>query len=201
MKFKNIVFLVLLLIITISVSYFVGIIFDQNIFNISEFGFQLLMFSIVGSFIFFVTKYLRNIDLFITIIVAATFFTLILKNSSWLTIFGGILQLFLYIFMLFAVYAILFRLSWFKFKYIRNIAFSIIEASGFLIVHIIIHLVLHKPIKSSFIMVYFINGIKIMLTLGVSFGIVELVFAKLNKLFFEDPERIKHKTEPENNDQ
>jgi hypothetical protein len=190
MSFQKIIFLILLLLITISISFIVGSIFEENIFNIEEFGFQFLIFSILGSFIFFSAKYLRNIDTLIIVLFLSSLLALLKKRTSVSTQIGGLFQLHLYTFMLFIVYALIFKLVWFRFKYIRNIMFSILEAIGYVVVHLVLHIIIKRPFRGQFILIYFFNGLKIMITLGVSYSIVEFLNSKLETLFFKTPERI-----------
>ncbi len=200
MNFQKIIFLLLLLLITISISFIVGSIFEENIFNINEFGFQFLMFSILGSFIFFSTKYLRSIDTIIIVLFISSLFAFLMKRTSLSTQVGGLFQLHIYTFMLFIVYALIFKLTWFRFKYIRNIMFSILEAIGYVVVHLVLHIIIKRPFKGQFILIYFFNGLKIMITLGVSYSIVEFLNSKLEALFFKTPERIFIDDSSENND-
>ncbi len=201
MNFQKFIFIVLLLAITISISFIVGTIFDENIFNVNEFGFQLLIYSILGSFIFFCSKYLRTLDMFIVILFISSLFAFLIRNTSLNAQVGGLFQLFIYAFMLFTVYSLIFKYTWFRFKYIRNITFSILEAIGYVIVHLVLHIIIKSPIKGSFILIYFLNGLKIMITLGVSFGIVEFINSKLEIMFFKIPNGIIPKDSlDENND-
>ena len=190
MTFQKIIFLVLLLIVTISISIIVGSVFDENIFNINEFGFQFLIYSILGSFIFFSSKYLRTLDMLIVVLFISSLFAFLLRRTSMITQVGGLSQLFIYAFLLFASYALIFKLTWFRFKYLRNITFSILEAFGYVFAHLILHIIIKSPIKGQIILYYFLNGLKIMITLGVSFSIVEFINSKLEELLFKTPERI-----------
>lgn len=201
MNFQKIVFLILLLVITISISFIVGKIFDENIFNINEFGFQFLIYAILGSFIFFCSKYLRTFDMLIVVLFISSLFAFLMRKTSLNAQVGGVFQLFIYALILFTVYALIFKLIWFRFKYIRNIAFSILEATGYVLAHFILHIFIKKPFHGQFILIYFLNGLKIMITLGVSFGIVEFLNSKLETMFFNTPERIiSDKKSDENND-
>ncbi|MEA2095074.1 MAG: hypothetical protein U9P73_00075 [Candidatus Cloacimonadota bacterium] len=200
MNFQKIIFLVLLLVVTISISIIVGSVFNENIFNINEYGFQFLIFSILGSFVFFTVKYLRNIDTFIVVIFISSLFAFLMRRTSLNAQVGGLFQLLIYAFMLFSVYTLIFRFTWFRFKYIRNITFSILEAIGYIFVHFILHILIKKPFHGQFILLYFLNGLKIMITLGVSFGIVEFINSKLEIMFFNAPERIFHKDNSEGKD-
>ncbi len=200
MNFQKIVFLILLLIIAISMSFIIGSIFGENIFDLNEFGFQFLIFSILGSFIFFSLKYLKSYDMLIVVVFIASLFTFLMRRTSLIEQIGGVFQLFLYSFMLFVTYAYVFKLTWFRFKYVRNIMFSILEAIGYVAVHIALHILIKKPIEGSFVLLYFLNGLKIMITLGVSFSIVEYVNYKMEQLFFKIPERIIPDNSTEDND-
>ena len=190
MNFQKIIFLVLLLIVTISISIIVGSVFDENIFNINEFGFQFLIYSILGSFIFFSSKYLRTLDMLIVVLFISSLFAFLLRRTSMIIQVGGLSQLLIYTFLLFASYALIFKFTWFKFKYLRNITFSILEAFGYVLVHLILHIIIKSPITGQIFLYYFLNGLKIMITLGVSFSIVELINSKLEELFFKTLERI-----------
>ncbi len=191
MNFQKIIFLVLLLLVTITISFLVGSIFEENIFNINEFGFQFLMYSIVGSFIFFSIKYLRNFDTIIIVLFLTIIFAFIMKGTSLNKQFGGLFQLHIYTFLLFIVFTLIMKLTWFRFKYVRNITFSILEAIGYLFVHLIMHVLLKKSFHGQYTLLYFLNGLKIMITLGVSYSMVEYVYAKLEVMFFKTPELIK----------
>ena len=199
MNYQKIVFLILLLIISMSISFLIGSVFGENIFDLNGYGFQFLIFSILGSFIFFCLKYLKSYDMLIVVIFISSLFTYLMRRTSLIEQIGGVFQLFLYSFMLFVTYAYIFKLTWFRFKYVRNIMFSILEAFGYVIVHLILHILIKKPIEGSFVLIYFLNGLKIMITLGVSFSIVEYVNARLEQLFFKDPERILSDSEAEKN--
>ena len=190
MNFQKIICLVLLLIVTISISIIVGSVFDENIFNINEFGFQFLIYSILGSFIFFSSKYLRTLDMLIVVLFISSLFAFLLRRTSMIIQVGGLSQLLIYTFLLFATYALIFKFTWFKFKYLRNITFSILEAFGYVLVHLILHIIIKSPITGQIFLYYFLNGLKIMITLGVSFSIVELIHSKLEELFFKTLERI-----------
>ncbi len=190
MTFQKIIFLILLLIVTISISIIVGSVFDENIFNINGFGFQFLIYSILGSFIFFSSKYLRTFDKIIVVLFISSLFTFLLRRTSMITQVGGLPQLLFYSFLLFTIYAVIFKFTWFRFKYVRNITFSILEAIGYVFVHLVLHIIIKSPITGQIILYYFLNGLKIMITLGVSFSIVEFINSKLEELFFKTPERI-----------
>jgi len=199
MNFQKIVFLILLLIISISMSFLIGSVFGENIFDLNGYGFQFLIFSILGSFIFFCLKYLKSYDILIVVIFISSIFTYLMRKTSLNEQIGGVFQIFLYSFMLFITYSVIFKFTWFRFKYVRNIMFSILEAFGYVIVHLILHILIKKPIEGSYVLIYFLNGLKIMITLGVSFSIVEYVNARLEQLFFKDPERIPSGSEADMN--
>ncbi|MBT4333131.1 MAG: hypothetical protein HOD64_07625 [Candidatus Cloacimonetes bacterium] len=199
MNFQKIVFLILLLIISISMSFLIGSVFGENIFDLNGYGFQFLIFSILGSFIFFCLKYLKSYDMLIVVIFISSIFTYLMRKTSLNEQIGGVFQIFLYSFMLFITYSVIFKFTWFRFKYVRNIMFSILEAFGYVIVHLILHILIKKPIEGSYVLIYFLNGLKIMITLGVSFSIVEYVNARLEQLFFKDPERIPSGSEADMN--
>ena len=199
MNFQKIVFLILLLMISMSMSFLIGSVFGENIFDLNGYGFQFLIFSILGSFIFFCLKYLKSYDMLIVVIFISSIFTYLIRKTSLNEQIGGVFQLFLYSFMLFITFSVIFKFTWFRFKYVRNIMFSILEAFGYVIVHLILHILIKKPIEGSYVLIYFLNGLKIMITLGVSFSIVEYVNARLEQLFFKDPEKIPSGTEADMN--
>lgn len=199
MNFQKIVFLILLLMISMSMSFLIGSVFGENIFDLNGYGFQFLIFSILGSFIFFCLKYLKSYDMLIVVIFISSIFTYLIRKTSLNEQIGGVFQLFLYSFMLFITFSVIFKFTWFRFKYVRNIMFSILEAFGYVIVHLILHILIKKPIEGSYVLIYFLNGLKIMITLGVSFSIVEYVNARLEQLFFKDPERIPSGSEADMN--
>ncbi|MCD4797055.1 MAG: hypothetical protein K8R49_07810 [Candidatus Cloacimonetes bacterium] len=192
MSFRKIVFLILLLVITFFVSIIVCSILDHEIFNIKDFGFQFIMFSILGSFIYFTSLHLKLFDSLIVSIFFAIIFAFILKKTSMFITFGGIIPLLIYTVLLFLVYAVIFRYIWFSgSRYLRNIMFSIVASCGYCLVHVLAHTFFQIPLNGEFILLYFINGLKLMITLSVSFSLAELAMIKLDNLFFKIPERIK----------
>ncbi len=192
MSFQKIVFLILLLVITFFVSIIVCSVLDHEIFNIQDFGFQFIIFSILGSFIYFASLHLKFFDSLLISIFFAIIFAFILKKTTMFITFGGIIPLLIYTVLLFIVYAIIFRSIWFSVsRYLRNIMFSIVASCGYCLVHVVVHIFLRIPLKGEFILYYFINGLKLMVTLSVSFSLAELAMTKLDNLFFKIPERIK----------
>ncbi len=200
MSFQKIVFLILLLVITFFVSIIVCSVLDHEIFNIKDIGFQFIIFSILGSFIYFTSLHLKLLDSLLVSIFFAIIFAFILKKTTMFITFGGIIPLLIYTFLLFIVYTIIFRSIWFSVsRYLRNIMFSIVSSCGYCLVHVVVHTFLRIPLKGEFILYYFINGLKLMVTLSVSFSLAELAMEKLDNLFFKIPERIKPGDTEENN--
>jgi len=190
MLFKKIILLLLLLVVTISLSFLIGSLFEENIFNINSFGFYYLVFSVLGSFVYFSFKYLKKYDQIIIVIFTAATYGLLMRKTNFAEELGSITRLGFYALLLFSIYTIIFNYTWYRLKYLRNILFSIFEALGFVLAHLIIHVMIKRPIRSQFILIYFLNGLKVMIALGASFSIVEFLFAKLEDLFFGTPQRI-----------
>lgn len=198
MFIKKIILLMLLLAVTLSLSFLIGSIYDENIFDINEFGFQFLTFSVLGSFVYFSFINLKKYDLVLIVIFISATYVLLLNKTLFVNEMGGLKYFIIYSLLLFSVFTVIFSFTWFRFKYVRNILFSILEATGYVLVHLILHLLIKRPIKSQYILIYFLNGLKIMITLGVSFSIVEFIYSKLEELFFKPPQRVIYSAEDDN---
>lgn len=190
MFFKKMIFLLLLLTITVFLSFLIGSLFDENIFEINSFGFHFLVFSVLGSLVYFSYKYFKKYDQIIIVIFVAAIYGLLMRKTNFAEEIGSITRLGVYALLLFSIYTAIFNFTWFKIKYLRNILFSILEALGFVIAHLLIHVIIKRPIRSQFIIIYFLNGLKIMITLGVSFSLVEFLYSKLEELFIGSPQRV-----------
>ena len=200
MNFQKIIFFILLLVVSLFLSAIVSSFLNYNILNIHQLGFQFVIFSILGSFVYFTSKYLRVIDSIIVVMFLSVLYALILKKTSMLIKMGGFLPLILYALFLFLVYMIIFKLIWFwKIRFLRNLTFSVLASFGYTLVHIIVHLILKTPIMSQFITMYFTNSFIIMLTISTSFSIVEFMMIKIENLI-KTPERIKPSDIEENED-
>ena len=193
MNLMNIIFLILLLVISIFMSNLIGFIFNLNVFNINEFGFQFLIFSILGSFIYFTLKYHKLINTIFVIIFFSIVFGYILNQTSMSKQVGGFMNLSLYILTLFIFFTIFFKFVWLnkKIQYLKDIYFSIIFSFFYTIIHIIMHQILKIDLTGKFVLRYFINSLMITLTISISFRIAEFMFSKIEKML-QTPDRITH---------
>lgn len=181
---KKILFLILTLVISILLSLAVGLIIKADIFNIHEFGFQLLMFSIVGSVLYFTLKYLHIKNTITALVLLTLIFTFLYKNTTIMQVVGNLQILFFYLLLLFISLMIVLKFILFndKFTVMRNLSFSIFSAVAYTAVHIVINIIIGTKISGSLFLSYFKNGFVIMVTLGVAFTVSEIVFAKLESI-------------------
>ena len=192
MKLEKLLFISLLLISTIFISIIFTSFMDLNIFDKSNLGIQYLFFSILASFIYFSYKYLKLLDSSIIVISLSIVYTFLLNKTGLSTNFGGVLGLFLYTFTLFAVFAVIFTVIWFKIKFTRNIIFSILATFGYMLVHLISSIIININISALLILTYFKNGIMIMIVISFGITIAELAFRGITN-FYKPPQL--HKTE------
>ena len=71
--FKKSMLLILLLISSFAVSYLVTAINHNNMFDINKFGFQFVMFSIVGSFVYVIIKNFRFANTITALLLISTY--------------------------------------------------------------------------------------------------------------------------------
>jgi len=186
---KRTLFLTLTLIVSFLLSLGVSIIIKAQIFNIHEFGFQFIMFSIAGSFIYFTLKYMRMLNTLTVVIFLALIFTFLYKSTTMMQVLGNISLLFLYLFLLFFSLAFVLKIISFNdnFTMMKNLSFSILASLTYTAVHIIINLIIGTKISGNLFFSYFKNGFVIMITIGVAFTISEVLFTKFELLTDKTP--------------
>jgi hypothetical protein len=189
---KKILFLMLTLAVSVLLSYGVSFIFKANIFNIHEFGFQFVMFSVVGSLMYFSLKFMSIRNTLAILFVITTIFTFVYKSTSMMQVVGNLQMLYLYLVLLFISLAFVMKLILFneKFRMMRNLSFSITATLGYTFVHIIINLIIKTQISGSLFLSYFKNGFVIMLTLGAAFIVTEIIYSKIagDEVMYEEEE-------------
>ena len=195
MSFIKIIHFFILLAATLFISVVVALFLGYNMLNIHQLGFQFTIFAILGTFVYFTTKYLKFIDTLIVVFALSIIYSFILKKTTLLNQLGSFTFLCLYSFALFLVFTLIFRSIWHSsIRYLRNLFFSIIAAVGYTVVHIAVHLLLGKPLIGQFIVRYFTNAFVIMLTVSTGFVLTEFIISKIEAML-KTPERIKPKEE------
>ena len=188
MKIKIIVFFMLLLAVAVLLCSLVSSFMNYKIWDINNFGFQFLYFSLLGSIVYFTLRNLRLFDAVAISIILALRFAYIMSKTSLIQQFGSLLNLIFYSASLFTVFTLIFRFVWFNNAgYLKNIVFSLAAAFSYTAVHFVTHLLLGLSVKSNIIMNYFMNGFLIMITLSFAFSITELIFSKIDPIFFQQP--------------
>ena len=195
MSFIKIIHFFILLVTTLFLSVVVALFLGYNMLNIHQLGFQFTIFAILGTFVYFTTKYLKFIDTLIVVFALSIIYSFILKKTTLLNQLGNFTFLCLYSFALFLVFTFIFRLIWnSSIRYLRNLFFSIIAAVGYTVVHIAVHLLLGKSLIGQFIVRYFTNAFVIMITISTGFVLTEFIISKI-EVIWKTPERIKPKEE------
>ena len=195
MSFIKIIHFFILLVATLFISVVVALFLGYNMLNIHQLGFQFTIFAILGTFVYFTTKYLKFIDTLIVVFTLSIIYSFILKKTTLLNQLGNFTFLCLYSFALFLVFTFIFRLIWnSSIRYLRNLFFSIIAAVGYTVVHIAVHLLLGKPLIGQFIVRYFTNAFVIMITISTGFVLTEFIISKI-EVIWKTPERIKLREE------
>ena len=188
MNVKKIVLFMLLLAVSVLLCALISSFMRYKFWDINDFGFQFLYFSLLGSIVYFTLKNLRLFDAFIISIFLALIFAFIMRRTSLIQEFGSFLNLIIYSASLFAAYTLIFRFFWLNSAgYLKNIVFSLASAFGYTMVHFVTHLLLGLSVKSDIIINYFMNGFLIMITLSFAFSITELIFSKIDSIFFQQP--------------
>lgn len=195
MSFIKIIHFFILLVATLFLSVVVTSFLGYNMLNIHQLGFQFTIFAILGTFVYFTTKYLKFIDTLIVVFALSIIYSFILKKTTLLNQLGSFTFLCLYSFALFLVFTLIFRSIWHSgIRYLRNLFFSIIAAVGYTVVHIAVHLLLGKPLIGQFIVRYFTNAFVIMITISTGFVLTEFIISKI-EVIWKTPERIKPREE------
>ena len=195
MSFIKIMHFFILLVATIFLSVVVALFLGYNMLDIHQLGFQFTIFAILGTFVYFTTKYLKLTDTLIVVFALSIIYSFILKKTTMLAQLGSFTFLCLYSFSLFLVFALIFRSIWnSSIRYLRNLFFSILASVGYTIVHIAVHLLLGKTLVGQFIVRYFTNAFVIMLTISTGFVLTEFIISKIEAML-KTPERIKPKEE------
>jgi len=185
MKMQKVVFLLLFLVVSFFISSVVCFLLKYQLLSINNLGFQFTMFSIAGSFIYFCLRYLKLLDAFLTALFLGFIYAYILKRTTMMNDFGGLVPLAIYTSSLFLVFMLIFKMMWLnKQSHLRNLTFSIVSALGYTAVHLAVHAIIKKPIQSNFITTYFMNGLMIMITLSLAFSLADFIMKKLDETFF-----------------
>ena len=193
MSFIKIIHFFILLVANLFLSVVVALFLGYNMLNIHQLGFQFTIFAILGTFVYFTTKYLKFIDTLIVVFALSIIYSFILKKTTLLNQLGSFTFLCLYSFALFLVFALIFRSIWnSNIRYLRNLFFSIIAAVGYTVVHIAVHLLLGKTLIGQFVVRYFTNAFVIMITISAGFVLTEFIISKIEAML-KTPERIKPK--------
>lgn len=195
MIFIKIIHFLILLVATLFLSVVVTTFLGYNMQDIHQLGFQFTIFAILGTFVYFTTKYLKFIDTLIVVFALSIIYSFILKKTTMMNQLGSFTFLCLYSFALFLVFAIIFWTIWnSNIRYLRNLFFSILAAAGYTLVHIAVHLLLGKHLIGQLITRYFTNAFVIMISISTGFAITEFMISKIEVLW-KTPERIKPKKE------
>ena len=201
MSFIKIIHFFILLVATLFLSVVVTSFLEYNMLDIHQLGFQFTIFAILGTFVYFTTKYLKLTDTLIVVFALSIIYSFILKKTTMLSQLGNFTFLCMYSFALFLVFTFIFRLIWnSSIRYLRNLFFSILAAVGYTIVHIAVHLLLGKPLIGQFIVRYFTNAFVIMLTISTGFVLTEFIISKI-EVMLKTPERIKPKKEEDEDEE
>ena len=201
MSFIKIIHFFILLVATLFLSVVVTSFLEYNMLDIHQLGFQFTIFAILGTFVYFTTKYLKLTDTLIVVFALSIIYSFILKKTTMLSQLGNFTFLCMYSFALFLVFTFIFRLIWnSSIRYLRNLFFSILAAVGYTIVHIAVHLLLGKNLIGQFIVRYFTNAFVIMLTISTGFALTEFIISKI-EVMLKTPERIKPKKEEDEDEE
>jgi len=185
---KKLVFYILTFAIAILMCGLISTLMNYNIFDINDFGFQFLYFSIVGCIVFWALQKMRLFDTAAISIFLALIFAYLLSRTDLIKPFGGFINLVIYSSALFLVFTLIFKGLWFNNAgYLRNIVFSLAAAFGYTAVHAVAHLLLKMDLPGSIMLRYFTNGFLIMITLSFAFSISELIITKIDPIFFQQP--------------
>ncbi len=197
MSFIKIIHFFILLAATLFLSVVVASFLGYTMLDIHQLGFQFTIFAILGTFVYFTTKYLKFIDTLIVVFALSIIYSFILKKTTMLNQLGSFTFLCLYSFSLFLVFTLIFRSIWnSSIRYLRNLFFSILAAVSYTMVHIAVHLLLGKPLIGQFVVRYFTNAFVIMITISTGFVLTEFIISKI-EVMWKMPERIKPREEDE----
>ena len=197
MIFIKVIHFLILLVATLFISVLVTTFLGYNMQDMHQLGFQFTIFAILGSFVYFTTKYLKFVDTLIVVFIFSIIYSIILKKTTMMNQLGSFIYLCFYSFALFLVFAVIFWSIWnSNIRYLRNLFFSILSAAGYTLVHVAVHLILGKHLIGKFITQYFTNAFAIMISISTGFALTEFMISKIEVLW-KTPVRIKPKKEKE----
>lgn len=182
MKKQDIIFLILLLIVGLFLSFIIRQFLNWNIKNI--FSYHLISLMIMGSLIYFSENFFRTIDTFLVVFFGAIINGIILNRTHLAVQIGGYFYIMIYSFFIFFIFAVIFHFIWFRLKirYVKNLSFCVLEAFGYTLFHIVVLVILREAFNFNLIRNYFINSLLIMLTISMSFSIVEILYYSIEKI-------------------
>lgn len=184
MFLKKISFFLILLAVSLLVSSLVSSLFGYNIWTNHMIGTHFLFFTLLGCCVYFIFKFSRSFYAYAAGIFLALLFAYQLSKSPYIII-GGFPSLILYALALFLSFTFILRHLWFnRAGHLRNVIFSLAAALSYTLVHVIVHLLLKVPIKGIMLLHNYLYGLLIMITLSTAFTLSELIFIRIDNMFF-----------------
>lgn len=175
MKIK-IIHLFLLLASSLCISSLICLLLNYQLFDINQFGFQLLAFSIIASSAYSLMKNSRIIISLVYLLIFSAGYAYFMSKTSLLYQFGNLFYIWIYSLLLCLELLVLIKLLWQKREFVlKNLAFSILGAFFYLLIHLIFHQILTKPLEAQYFLRYFGNGFLIYLVIGSSLTIADLI--------------------------
>ncbi len=188
MNFRSYIFLAILIVFSCFVSILVARFLQVEIWDLQGNGFQYIIFSLLLSFVYFTHKNLRKTDILLVIIGFTLIYIFLLNKSEFRLRLGGLLPLGIYIFVLFSTISMIFIKLWFlSSNKLAALSFSILAAIDYSFVYAILYLFLKIQLSGQAILNNFMLAFPMFISIGVAFHLAELIMAKLDKAFFEEP--------------
>lgn len=187
---KNIFKLIELLVNLGSAIFFSAVvcfILGYKLFDLNNFGFQFLIFSILASFLLFTIKYAKIFELYLNVFFWGFVFAYLFRRTSLLSEFGGFVKLLFYMELLVISFSLTFQYFWKKSKiHLRGLFFSLLAAVVYAFIHLLMHLLLTREINGSQLLHYFSNGLVVMLTISLSLICAEFISRSIHRNFLEN---------------
>ena len=190
MKKKDILFSIALIVISLLFSVLARSLLNWKLNTI--YGFHITAFAILGSLVYIITKYFRFQDTLIIVFFSSILNSIILKRTMIVIQIGGFFRLILYSLFIFFSYAVIFKITWFKFRnyYLRNLLVSFLNSVSYTIINLVVLILIKEDIDGKLILNYLINAFIMMLVIHFSFSLAEAFFYKIEEML-KMPERRK----------
>lgn len=184
---KVLVEFLLTLFSTIFISEIVCFVFGYRLFDINSFGFQLLIYSLLTTFLSCAINHLKLLEIIFLAFFWGFVFAYFLGKTSMMNAFNSFPLILFYSELLMVSFSLLFFIFWNSEKIkLRGLTFNIVTAAIYAVIHYLFHLILTITIDASQFLQYFSNGLAITLTISLALNFAATIIRQFQQSFFQE---------------